>query len=105
MKSDQAPNAIMTTVCYLYLLNIVRLCITKAFLYVKTVQRLVKAGAEVNHTTTSNSTPLRAACFEGKLDIVAFLVEEGRADVNIANKYDNTCLMISAYKGHEDIVR
>ena len=97
MKSDQAPNAII--------LNIVRLCITKTFLYVKTVQRLVKAGAEVNHTTTSNSTPLRAACFEGKLDIVAFLVEEGRADVNIANKYDNTCLMISAYKGHEDIVR
>ena len=74
-------------------------------IFVKTVQRLVKAGAEVNHTTTSNSTPLRAACFEGKLDIVAFLVEEGRADVNIANKYDNTCLMISAYKGHEDIVR
>ena len=98
MKSYKAPNTIIT-------LNIVRLCITKTFLCVKTVQRLVKAGAEVNHTTTSNSTPLRAACFEGKLDIVAFLVEEGRADVNIANKYDNTCLMISAYKGHEDIVR
>ena len=94
----QAPNN-------LYLLNIVKVCVTKTFLYVKTVQRLVKAGAEVNHTTTSNSTPLRAACFEGKLDIVAFLVEEGRADVNIANKYENTCLMISAYKGHEDIVR
>ena len=89
----------------LYLPNFLNVCITKTFLYVKTVQRLVKAGAEVNHTTTSNSTPLRAACFEGKLDIVAFLVEEGRADVNIANKYDNTCLMISAYKGHEDIVR
>ena len=65
----------------------------------------MRAGADVNRTTTSNSTPLRAACFEGKLDIVAFLVEEGGADVNIANKYDNTCLMISAYKGHTDIVR
>ena len=66
---------------------------------------MVKNGADVNHTTGSQSTPLRAACFEGKLDIVAYLVEEGRADVNIANKYDNTCLMISAYKGHDEIVR
>jgi hypothetical protein len=27
------------------------------------------------------------------------------ADVNIANKFNNTCLMISAYKGHKDVVR
>ena len=79
--------------------------IQRRILPFQTVKRLVRAGADVNHTTTSNSTPLRAACFEGKLDIVAFLVEKGGADVNIANKYDNTCLMISAYKGHEDIVR
>ena len=65
---------------------------------------MVEAGANVNGTTKAQSTPLRAACFEGRLDIVEFLVSRG-ADVNIANKFNNTCLMISAYKGHKDVVK
>ncbi|XP_077425034.1 protein fem-1 homolog B [Vanacampus margaritifer] len=68
------------------------------------VRQLVAHGANVNHTTATNSTPLRAACFDGRLDIVRFLVEHA-ADVAITNKYDNTCLMIAAYKGHGDVVR
>lgn len=59
--------------------------------------------ANVNHTTITNSTPLRAACFDGRLDIVRYLVEHN-ANIGIANKYDNTCLMIAAYKGHTDVV-
>ena len=39
----------------------------------------------------------RAACFEGRLEIVSYLCESG-ADVEKANKYNNTCLMISCYK-------
>lgn len=62
------------------------------------VKTLVKAGADVNHATLTNSTPLRAACFDGRLDIVKYLTEHG-ADIHIANKYNNTCLMIAAYKG------
>ena len=53
--------------------------------------------------TKTNSTPLRAACFEGRLDIVRFLCEK-KADFHIANKYNNTCLMISCYKGHQGVV-
>ncbi|XP_073509569.1 protein fem-1 homolog B [Phyllobates terribilis] len=68
------------------------------------VKLLVGHGANVNHTTVTNSTPLRAACFDGRLDIVQFLVEND-ANISIANKYDNTCLMIAAYKGHTDVVR
>ncbi|XP_061077966.1 protein fem-1 homolog B [Conger conger] len=68
------------------------------------VRLLVLHSANVNHTTVTNSTPLRAACFDGRLDIVRYLVEN-RADIGIANKYDNTCLMIAAYKGHGDVVR
>lgn len=60
--------------------------------------------ANVNHTTITNSTPLRAACFDGRLDIVRYLVEH-QADISITNKYNNTCLMIAAYKGHADVVR
>ena len=39
------------------------------------VESLVNAGADVNHVTKTNSTPLRAACFEGRLDIVKYLCE------------------------------
>ncbi|XP_051547747.1 protein fem-1 homolog B-like [Myxocyprinus asiaticus] len=67
------------------------------------VRLLVSHNANVNHTTLTNSTPLRAACFDGRLDIVQYLVEHA-ADISIANKYDNTCLMIAAYKGHTDVV-
>jgi len=67
------------------------------------VKELVKAGADVNHPTKTNSTPLRAACFDGRLDIVTYLTQH-KADIHIANKYNNTCLMIAAYKGHIDIV-
>ncbi|CAL8260164.1 unnamed protein product [Merluccius merluccius] len=67
------------------------------------VRLLVSHRANVNHTTVTNSTPLRAACFDGRLDIVRYLVEQ-RADIGITNKYNNTCLMIAAYKGHADVV-
>lgn len=68
------------------------------------VRLLVGHQANVNHTTITNSTPLRAACFDGRLDIVRYLVEH-KADISITNKYNNTCLMIAAYKGHTDVVR
>ncbi|XP_056138211.1 protein fem-1 homolog B isoform X1 [Lampris incognitus] len=67
------------------------------------VRLLVSHHANVNHTTITNSTPLRAACFDGRLDIVRYLVENN-ADISITNKYNNTCLMIAAYKGHTDVV-
>ena len=47
----------------------------------RSVELLVGAGADVNHVTKTNSTPLRAACFEGRLDIVKYLCE-----VKIAQK-------------------
>ena len=39
------------------------------------VKLLVKSGANVNSTTKTNSTPLRAACFDGHYEIVKYLVE------------------------------
>ena len=36
--------------------------------------------------------------------VVHYLVENG-ADIEIANRHGHTCLMIAAYKGHEDIVQ
>lgn len=37
------------------------------------------------------------------MQVVSYLVENG-ADIEIANRHGHTCLMIAAYKGHEDIV-
>ena len=68
------------------------------------MKQLVRAGADVNHLTKTNSTPLRAACFDGRLDIVKYLTDHD-ANIHITNKYNNTCLMIAAYKGHVDIVQ
>ncbi|XP_040581893.1 protein fem-1 homolog B isoform X1 [Lepeophtheirus salmonis] len=67
------------------------------------VTALIRKGADVNHATSTQSTPIRAACFAGKLDIVQYLVACG-ADIHIANKFNGTCLMIAAYNGYIDIV-
>lgn len=67
------------------------------------IKILVSAGADVNHTTSTQSSPVRAACFYGRLDIVVYLVEHG-ADLSIKNKFNSSCLMIAAYKGFVDIV-
>lgn len=67
------------------------------------VKYLVTHGADVNHSTRTNSTPLRAACFDGRLDVIQYLIENG-ANIHTANKYNNTCLMISSFRGHIDVV-
>ena len=72
--------------------------------HIKIVKYLVSKGANVNSTTKSNSTALRAACFDGHLDIVKFLVDSG-ADIEIANRHGHTCLMIACYKGHWAIAK
>lgn len=98
--------------------------------HMQVVKMLVQRGADVNHNTKAQSSPLRAACYEGelaaprapptvttvtfdthfnssvfsgRLDIVKYLIEHG-ADVNLANTYNNTSIMIAAYKGHAHVV-
>ena len=53
---------------------------------------LVKSGANVNSTTKTNSTPLRAACFDGHYEIVKYLVEHG-AFINSKGEASKTPLM------------
>ena len=58
----------------------------------------------MNSTTKTNSTPLRAACFDGHYEIVKYLVEHN-ADIEVANRHGHTCLMIACYKGHFKIAK
>lgn len=66
------------------------------------VKFLVENGSNVNNTTSTNSTPLRAACYDGHLPIIKYLIENG-ANVEIANRHGHTCLMIACYRGHFEV--
>ena len=72
--------------------------------HIALVKYLLSRGADVNAVTSTNSTSLRAACFDGHYDIVEFLIENG-ADIEIANQHNHTCLMIACYKKHFEIVK
>lgn len=65
------------------------------------VQRLLEAGAPVNH---SGWTPLMYAAFEGRLDLVDLLLAKG-AEVNARSPNQSTSLMLAARNGHVDTVR
>ena len=53
--------------------------------------------------TSTDSTPLRAAAYDGRLDIVSCLVKHG-ADVNARDVSGSTPLMITCYNGHVNVV-
>ncbi|VDK40693.1 unnamed protein product [Taenia asiatica] len=72
--------------------------------YLEIVRFLVDRGADVNRTTITNSTALRAACFDGHEEVVRYLVERG-ANVETPNRHEHTCLMIACFRGHENIVK
>lgn len=60
--------------------------------------------ANVNAQTSTHSTPLRAAAYEGNVQIVQFLVAHG-ANVDAANKHGHTSLMIASYRGNKNVVQ
>lgn len=62
-------------------------------------------GAEVDHSTVTNSTPLRPACFDGFLEVVEYLVSKGASVNTPTNYYNNTCLLIACYNGHAEVVK
>ncbi|VVD03766.1 unnamed protein product, partial [Leptidea sinapis] len=71
------------------------------------VKRLVRAGADVNHATETLSTPLRAACFDGRLDIVKYLVQfllDSGARVDERALCGATALHFAAECGHASTV-
>ncbi|CAJ0930094.1 unnamed protein product, partial [Mesorhabditis belari] len=72
--------------------------------FLDVVRYLVEeAGADLNQTTRTNSTPLRGACYDGHLEIVKYLVEHG-ADIECANRHGHTPLMIAAYRQKQEVV-
>ncbi|KAG6807556.1 hypothetical protein H0H87_001360, partial [Tephrocybe sp. NHM501043] len=50
-----------------------------------------------------NWTPLHFSAQMGYLDIVKFLVEHGKADINLHNDEDMTPILIAEQHGHQNI--
>ncbi|CAF1378706.1 unnamed protein product [Adineta steineri] len=67
--------------------------------HLKIVKQLVEHGANVNHTTNMNSTPIRCACYHGNVKMVRYLIEKG-ANIKTAKKKNDTNLSLSIYRKH-----
>ncbi|EDO27382.1 predicted protein, partial [Nematostella vectensis] len=71
--------------------------------HVDIVALLLRFKADPNHTTASNSSPLRTACFWGWKEVAMCLIH-GAADVNGVNSQGSSCLMAAAYNGHKELI-
>jgi cytohesin len=73
--------------------------------HTETVQRLLEAGANVNHQNKDGVSPLHAASQEGHSDVVDILLEAG-ADVHQATtESGDVPLGIAAQEGHTETVQ
>ncbi|XP_033756745.1 protein fem-1 homolog CG6966-like [Pecten maximus] len=69
--------------------------------HLSVVKLLVAHGSDIHATTSTNSTPVRCACYCMNLAIVKYLVENG-ANIHQPNVYGGTCLM-NATKGSVEL--
>ena len=58
---------------------------------------LIEAGADINHSNATNSTPLRAASYHNREEVIVYLLNQG-ADINIANQVGQAPVMISVLR-------
>lgn len=71
--------------------------------YLRGVQELLDAGADVNARDADERTPLHWPAYRGHLEVVKALVEHG-SDVNAADKNGRTPLKMAAIGNHADVV-
>lgn len=70
------------------------------------VRTLLEEGADVNYQSPrDHDTALHRAADKGRLAVVKYLVEIGKADVNIQNKDGETPLHDAADEGYLEIVK
>lgn len=77
--------------------------------YLTVVQKLIQAGADVNHCICDYSllfgdSPMHRAAKEGRVDCIKFLVDSG-AKMEIQNDDSNTPMHVAAYVGRTDVVQ
>jgi ankyrin repeat protein len=69
-------------------------------------QRLIHEGYDINQLTEfSQSTPLLAACKQGRVDVVHVLISKSMCDKDLANKYGERPLFIAVITNNKTILR
>ena len=72
--------------------------------YTKLVQKMVEVGeASIYEKSKNGETPLKLACANGHLDMVAYLLHKGAVLNNMAEE-GQAALEVARNKGHNDIV-
>lgn len=64
---------------------------------------LLQRGANINCKGINNDTPLLRCAFDGRLDMLDFLVKN-KADINARNINDESALIVAAKRGLKDVI-
>ncbi|KAF7819257.1 ankyrin repeat and protein kinase domain-containing protein 1-like [Senna tora] len=78
------------------------LCVAARKGEVRTIQKLLEAGAAINGKDQHGWTALHRAAFKGRIDVVRALVEKG-VDVDAKDEDGYTALHCAAESGHADV--
>ena len=75
---------------------------------IEVVSKLLAGGAKenqdyVNTRNNSGTTPLMRTCYNGHMNVAAYLVEHG-ANIHLQDKNGDTCLHFAAEGGHVEVV-
>ncbi|KAI6659487.1 Protein fem-1-like protein C-like [Oopsacas minuta] len=71
---------------------------------VNIVRELLEAGANINHSDSTSSTPLRAAYFHNREEVIMCLLNRG-ADISIADQLGQSPFMMPVLFDDEDALR
>ena len=61
------------------------------------VRDLLEAGADINHSNATKSTPLRAASYHDRVEVIEHLLHKG-ADLRLANHVGQAPVMIAVLR-------
>ena len=65
----------------------------------------MRTNVNVNARCTDGITALYGACLNGHVEVVQFLVHEGKADVNVKTNRGCTALYDACQNGHFEVVK
>ena len=69
------------------------------------VKKCMRKNVNVNAPYSEGFTALHCASQQGYLEVLQYLVQHGKADVNVKNNYIETPLYVASHKGYLEVVQ